>query len=114
MIGPIQQITIHHAANQCEIPMDSPAPEKKIFGASVFWTKRSGALGGEQAMIEYGRLAADTVTVLLSDASKVTLKKSEIESQVASLISVMPERLLDPLSLEEISDLMAFMESEPK
>ncbi|HWG45812.1 MAG TPA: hypothetical protein VN688_23830 [Gemmataceae bacterium] len=23
------------------------------FGASVFWTKRSGALGGEQAMLEY-------------------------------------------------------------
>ncbi len=23
------------------------------FGASVFWTKRSGALGGEQTMIEY-------------------------------------------------------------
>ncbi|MHB1423356.1 MAG: DUF6932 family protein [Gemmataceae bacterium] len=23
------------------------------FGASVFWTKRSGTLGGEQAMIEY-------------------------------------------------------------
>lgn len=23
------------------------------FGASVFWTKRSGALGGEQGMIEY-------------------------------------------------------------
>jgi Family of unknown function (DUF6932) len=23
------------------------------FGASVFWTHRSGALGGEQAMIEY-------------------------------------------------------------
>jgi hypothetical protein len=23
------------------------------FGASVFWTRRSGALGGEQAMIEY-------------------------------------------------------------
>jgi hypothetical protein len=23
------------------------------FGASVFWTKRSGAVGGEQAMIEY-------------------------------------------------------------
>jgi hypothetical protein len=26
------------------------------FGASVFWTKRSGALGGEQAMIEYWQL----------------------------------------------------------
>ena len=23
------------------------------FGASVFWTKRSGAIGGEQAMLEY-------------------------------------------------------------
>src|SRR5262249_54190233 len=23
------------------------------FGASVFWTRRSGAIGGEQAMIEY-------------------------------------------------------------
>lgn len=23
------------------------------FGASVFWARRSGALGGEQAMIEY-------------------------------------------------------------
>lgn len=23
------------------------------FGASVFWTTRSGAIGGEQAMIEY-------------------------------------------------------------
>jgi hypothetical protein len=23
------------------------------FGASVFWTRRSGALGGEQAMVEY-------------------------------------------------------------
>jgi len=23
------------------------------FGASVFWTRRSGAMGGEQAMIEY-------------------------------------------------------------
>jgi hypothetical protein len=23
------------------------------FGASVFWTPRSGAIGGEQAMIEY-------------------------------------------------------------
>jgi len=23
------------------------------FGASVFWTRRSGAIGGEQAMLEY-------------------------------------------------------------
>lgn len=23
------------------------------FGASIFWTRRSGAIGGDQAMIEY-------------------------------------------------------------
>ncbi len=26
------------------------------FGASVFWTKQSGALGGEQAMIEFWQI----------------------------------------------------------
>ena len=26
------------------------------FGASIFWTKRAGALGGEQAMIEYWQI----------------------------------------------------------
>jgi putative heme-binding domain-containing protein len=56
----------------------------------------------------------DTVTVVLSDASKVMLKRNEIESQLASLISVMPEQLLDPLSLQEIMDLFAFLEAEPK
>jgi hypothetical protein len=29
------------------------------FGASVFWTKRSGALGGEQAMVEYWQVRRD-------------------------------------------------------
>ena len=29
------------------------------FGASVFWTKRSGALGGEQAMIESWQIRRD-------------------------------------------------------
>jgi putative heme-binding domain-containing protein len=56
----------------------------------------------------------DTVTVVLSDASKVTLKRDEIDSQVASLVSVMPEQLLDPLSMQEIIDLFAFLESEPR
>jgi putative heme-binding domain-containing protein len=55
----------------------------------------------------------DTVTVLQSDGTKVTLRKNEIESQYASLTSVMPENLLDPLSKQEIADLFAFLESEP-
>ena len=52
--------------------------------------------------------------MLQSDGSKVTLKKDEIEQQFASLVSVMPERLLDPLTKEEIADLFAFLESEAK
>jgi putative heme-binding domain-containing protein len=54
------------------------------------------------------------VTVLLSDGTKVLLHKDEIEQQFASLVSVMPERLLDLLSEQEIADLFAFLESEPK
>ena len=56
----------------------------------------------------------DTVTVLQSDGSKVTLKKSQIEQQFASLVSVMPEKLQDLLTKEELADLFAFLESTPK
>jgi putative heme-binding domain-containing protein len=76
---------------------------------SVKITTKSG-----QEITGLAALQGDTVTVLLNDASKVTLRKDEIDNQVASLISVMPERLLDPLSLREIADLFAFMEAEPK
>jgi putative heme-binding domain-containing protein len=55
----------------------------------------------------------EVVTVLQSDGSKVTLRKKDVEKQVASLVSVMPERLLDALSKREIADLFAYLESEP-
>lgn len=29
------------------------------FGASVFWVRRSGAMGGEQAMVEYWQVRRD-------------------------------------------------------
>jgi hypothetical protein len=29
------------------------------FGASIFWTRRSGAIGGEQAMVEYWQVRRD-------------------------------------------------------
>ena len=45
--------------------------------------------------------------------SKLTLKKDDVEQQFVSLVSVMPERLLDPLTKQEIADLFAFLESEP-
>lgn len=29
------------------------------FGASIFWTRRAGALGGENAMVEYWQVKRD-------------------------------------------------------
>ena len=55
----------------------------------------------------------DTVTVLQSDGSKVTLKKSDIDQQFASLVSVMPEKLQDLLTKPELADLFAYLESTP-
>ncbi|MFT3882299.1 MAG: c-type cytochrome [Gemmatales bacterium] len=56
----------------------------------------------------------DSVTVLQLDGTKITLKKSEIESQVASTVSPMPEKLIDELTLQEIADLFAYLLSTPK
>ena len=53
----------------------------------------------------------DRIVLLLSDGTKATMEKSEIESQAASLVSVMPEGLLDTLSKAEIADLLRFLES---
>jgi putative heme-binding domain-containing protein len=56
----------------------------------------------------------DTLTVLQSDGSKIILRKRDVEQQFASLVSVMPEKLLDVLTKPEIADLFAFLESEPE
>lgn len=56
----------------------------------------------------------DTITVLQIDGTKATVKKSEVETQIASTVSPMPEKLLDELTLQEIFDLFAYMESTPK
>jgi putative heme-binding domain-containing protein len=53
------------------------------------------------------------ITVLQLDGTKVTLKVEDIEVQVASTISPMPEKLLDELTREEIADLFAYLESTP-
>jgi putative heme-binding domain-containing protein len=53
------------------------------------------------------------ITILLQDGTKMTIKSSDVESRYASLVSVMPEKLLDELRREEIADLFAYMESTP-
>jgi putative heme-binding domain-containing protein len=86
-------------------------PSKVIsdqYRSTTIQTKRGVRIDGLAAP------QGDTVTVTQSDGSKVTLRKDEIDSQYASLTSVMPENLLDSLTKQEIADLFAFLESEPK
>jgi putative heme-binding domain-containing protein len=54
---------------------------------------------------------SDKLVLLLSDTTKLEIAKSRIEEQTASKTSVMPAGLLDPLSLEEVADLLAFLET---
>ena len=58
-------------------------------------------------------LQGDTYTILQIDGSKTTLRRSEVDQQVASTISVMPEKLLDEMTREEIADLFAFLFADP-
>jgi putative membrane-bound dehydrogenase-like protein len=53
----------------------------------------------------------DKVILLLSDATRLEIPKKEIETLRPSKTSVMPESQLNELSLEEIADLFAFLET---
>ena len=50
---------------------------------------------------------------LTNAAQKVHVKPDEIASQKPSRVSVMPEGLLNPLSLEEVADLIAYLNTTP-
>ena len=76
------------------------------YRGTLFVTKAGKTISGLAA------LQGDTYTVLQSDGTKIALPKSDIDQQVASTISPMPERLIDELTREEIRDLFAFLESE--
>jgi putative heme-binding domain-containing protein len=56
--------------------------------------------------------AADgKIVVLQADGKKISLERAEIEESVPSRNSAMPDGLLDPLSLDEIADLFAYLRS---
>ena len=54
---------------------------------------------------------SDKLVLLLSDTTRLEIPKSRIEEETTSKISVMPTGLLDPLSLQEVADLLAFLET---
>jgi putative heme-binding domain-containing protein len=54
------------------------------------------------------------LALLLSDGSRVNVPRGEIDEQAESKISVMPAGLIDGLSLQEIADLLALFEAQPR
>lgn len=52
-----------------------------------------------------------TLVLLLSDATKLEIPKVRIDEQIPSKTSVMPAGLLDTLSVGDIADLFAFLET---
>ncbi len=56
----------------------------------------------------------DGVVVLQSTGEKLNIAKADIDEIVASKVSAMPDGLFDTLTLEEIADLFAFMNTAPK
>jgi putative heme-binding domain-containing protein len=85
-------------------------PSKVIsdqYRSTTFETNKGQVITGLAAV------QGDLITVLQSDGTKVTLSKKDVARQFVSLVSVMPERLLDTLTKPEIADLFAFLESEP-
>jgi putative heme-binding domain-containing protein len=55
--------------------------------------------------------AEDKLSLLLADASRLEIKKADIDTMRPARTSVMPEDLFKDLSLQEIADLFAFMET---
>ena len=77
---------------------------------SVTLATQDGKVYGGMPIVSDG----PNLVLLLSDGTKVTIPKAEIEEQKASTTSVMPEGLLNPLSYQEIADLLALFDSMPR
>jgi hypothetical protein len=58
--------------------------------------------------------AGGETIVLQASGETVTLMAGQIESTKPSKISSMPEGLLDPLTLEEVADLFAYLHRSTK
>jgi putative membrane-bound dehydrogenase-like protein len=53
----------------------------------------------------------DKLTLILPDATKLEIAKSDVDEATPATISVMPENLLRELSLKDVADLFAFLET---
>jgi putative heme-binding domain-containing protein len=70
--------------------------------------------GGRALVGMVGEGGVDRIVVLTTTGEKVELDRSEVEQVLPSKTSAMPEGLLDPLSLQQIADLFAFLKNQPR
>jgi len=54
-----------------------------------------------------------TVTILDAKNQRTVLATSEIDEMEQSPLSLMPEKILDPLSVQEVRDLFSYLQSNP-
>jgi putative heme-binding domain-containing protein len=65
--------------------------------------------GGKSYAGLVSQQASGDVTVLQTNGQKVELSRGEIDDIQPSDVSAMPTGLLNPLTLEEVADLFAFL-----
>lgn len=54
------------------------------------------------------------LVLLLSDGTKATIPTADIDEQAESKVSVMPDGMLNGLTLQEIADMLALFEAQPR
>jgi putative heme-binding domain-containing protein len=110
-VGP-DLTTVNSRFQPAEIIESIVLPSKVISDQykSVSLATEDGKLYGGMPVLSDG----PNLVLLLSDGTKVTIPKDQIEEQKPSTISVMPEGLLNPLSYQEIADLLALFNSMPR
>jgi putative heme-binding domain-containing protein len=87
--------------------VDPSAVIRQEFMAHVALTKDGQVLTGLLA-----ESTADTITLVDAKNQRTVLKRSDLEELKESPISLMPEKLLDDLTDQQIRDLLAYVQTE--
>ena len=77
------------------------------------YASRSVVANGRTYMGIATKDADGNVTVVQSDGQRVRLAAADVESMTASKQSVMPDGLMNPLTLDQVADLFAYLMGAP-
>ncbi|MBI3861673.1 MAG: c-type cytochrome, partial [Planctomycetia bacterium] len=87
--------------------VDPSAMIRQEFLAHVAVTKDGQVLTGLLA-----ESTADTITLVDAKNQRTVLKRSDVEELQESAVSLMPEKLLDDLTDQQIRDLIAYLQTD--